>query len=448
MNAVVKAVLPGSPAFGSIITPGDILRRINNCLVEDILDYMYLSYEEELLIELRSQEGKIKLVKLSKQEGADIGLEFDSFLMDNERSCGNKCVFCFIDQLPKGMRETLYYKDDDLRLSFLQGNYITLSNLSENDISRIVELRISPINVSIHTMNPVLRAYMLGTKRAAQGIGILEYLAGNNIVTNCQIVCCPGVNDGDELSYTIKELMNLGESINSVSIVPVGLSKHREGLSELRSFDTELARKTIHLVNEFGDKCLKEQGKRKFYCADELYIIAKLDLPSDEYYEEFPQLENGVGMMRLFISEFEEALEYYDMAEDRNPGLDSLEIENDENKPFSIATGTAAKEFLSKLMVTASKKHDRISGTIYEIKNDYFGESITVSGLLTGRDIIAQLKGKDLGHRLLIPRNMLKSDEDIFLDDITLEQLSEALEIPVRVVVQNGADFLKAILGH
>jgi putative radical SAM enzyme (TIGR03279 family) len=441
MNAVIKSITPGSPASRTTITPGDVLRKINGNIIGDVLDYRFFSYDSRLLIELHGKTGRIKLVKLRKPEGADVGLEFDTFLMDKERSCANKCIFCFIDQLPEGMRETLYYKDDDVRLSFLQGNYITLTNLMRHDVERIIKQRISPINVSVHTLDPVLRAFMTGAKSGSAGTGTIEALAEAGIQLNCQIVCCPGINDGEELSKTLDGLMKLGSSINSVSVVPVGLTKHRRGLTELQPYDEALALQTIKLVDGFGETNLKRVGSRCFFCADELYLMAGLELPPHEFYEDYPQLENGVGMMRLFITEFEEAL---DSARER------ASFQAKEPSPcllYSLVTGTLAAEKLTNLLKTVSEKYGTIMGDVHGIRNEFFGESVTVSGLVTGGDIITQLKGKELGSRLLIPQNMLRYGENIFLDDITVDEVSEALGVPIRIVKQNGADLVNAILG-
>jgi len=456
MDAVVVSVQPGSPASGTIIKPGDTLRKINGSRVVDVLDYMYLSYDRRLILELSGTDGKMKLVRINKPEGTDVGLEFDTYLMDNERSCANKCIFCFIDQLPGGMRKTLYYKDDDVRLSFLQGNYVTLTNLSQSDINRIIERRISPINVSVHTLDPELRAFMLGTKDGAAGIGALHAFAGAGITLNCQIVCCPGINDETELLRTMEELYALGPCVNSVSVVPVGLTKHRQGLPQLRPFDLEHAFRTIRKVEDFSVGCLRERGMIMFFCADELYIRAGIALPPDEFYEEYPQLENGVGMMRLFITEFEEALCKFEI---RNPefgvggGTDTFGNRNPEfgacgdRDDFTIVTGVAAGEYLTNLLKTASEKCGKIPGKVISVRNDFFGDSVTVSGLVTGGDIIAQLRGRDLGSRILIPQNMLRRGQDVFLDDITVPELSERLGVDVRIVKQHGADFLSALMG-
>ena len=452
MNAIVKTITPGSPAADTIIKPGDALRKINGEIITDVLDYAFYSYDSRLMLEFTSPDGKIKLIRLDKPEGVDIGVEFETFLMDKERSCANKCIFCFIDQLPKGMRKTLYYKDDDVRLSFLQGNYVTLTNLSSRDIERIIKQRISPINVSVHTLDPELRSFMLGGERGGTGIDSLKELTNARVTLNCQIVCCPRINDGPELSKTIEGLIGLGPCINSVSVVPVGLTKHRQGLMKLDAFDKKLALQTVRQVEQYGEKCLESRGSRVVFCADELYMMAELELPAGEFYEDYPQLENGVGMMRLFISQFENALAY-------------KEPPKAEIQPFSLITGTLAHPYLNNILIAAQEKYDTIAargatpqaskqlynydtirGEIYAIKNNYFGQSVTVSGLLTGSDIIAQLSGKPLGKRLLIPQNMLRRGEDVFLDDVTVEEVSEALGVRTRVVKQDGAELLRVIL--
>ena len=408
------------------------MRKINGNVIKDILDYKYRSYDARLFLELCGAGGKLKLVRIRKPEGADIGLEFESFLMDAQRSCANKCIFCFIDQLPRGMRESLYYKDDDVRLSFLHGNYVTLTNLSQRDIDRITGLRISPINVSIHTLDPELRNFMLQSKKGAAGITALKTLAEAGITLNCQIVCCPGVNDGAALTRSIEGLCALGPAVNSVSVVPVGLTKHRQGLVPLSPVSREHAIEIVRQVGHYGEKCLRRRGSRVFFCADELYIKAGLKLPPHEYYEDYPQLENGVGMMRLFITEFVEETT-------KTSGRRSV---------FSIATGTAACKYLTNLLKMYTKKCDKITGKVFAVRNDFFGDSVTVSGLVTGGDLIAQLIGRDLGERLLIPQNMLRHGGDIFLDDVTVPDVSEALGVPIRVVRQDGADLLRAITGR
>jgi len=439
MNAVIKAIIPNSPASKTKAAPGDVLHKINGNVICDILDYEYHSYDSSLFIELSCHYGKVKLIQLYKPEGSGIGLEFETFLIDKERHCVNKCIFCFIDQLPKGMRESLYYKDDDIRLSLLQGNYVTLTNISRIDVARIIQMRVSPINVSIHTLDPKLRSFMLGGIQGGEGIKAFKTLAKNGITLNSQIVCCPGINDGYELSKTIRKLIRIGQRINSVSIVPVGLTKHRQGLKELRPFDKELALRTVRKVERYGEKCLRLRGSRVFYCADELYMMAGLELPYNEFYESYPQLQNGVGMMRLFITEFENAL----LDNGENERISPLTASS-----YSIVTGVLAHPYLTNISKSLSSRYDKIKCDVYAIENRYFGESITVSGLVTGGDIIAQLIGKKLGSKLLIPRNMLRFGEEVFLDDITVCDLSKALGVPVRIVEQDGADLLRALLGN
>ena len=366
-------------------------------------------------------------------------------------NCKNKCIFCFIDQLPKGMRETLYCKDDDVRMSFLHGNYVTLTNLTPGDIARIIKLQIKRINVSIHTLNPKLREYMIG-RGDKNSYRYLKILAKAGIKLNCQIVCCPGINDGRELSETIKGLIKLGRGVQSVSIVPVGLTKHRQGLTQLRPFDRELARKTIRQVEHYGAICHKMRGSTVFYCADELYMMAGIKLPSNEFYEEYPQLENGVGMMRLFITEFKKAA---------SAGLKKLRCCSAGNirltgRNVTLITGTLAFPYLTKLLQDFIKNYDTIEDeqalfhtfealSIMAVRNDFFGESITVSGLVTGSDIIAQLKDIKPGSLLLIPQNMLRHNDDVFLDDVTVSDISKALDVEVKVIKQNGAQLFKAL---
>ena len=432
MGSVVKSVDVQSPAHKAGVRAGDTLLKIDGHEISDVLDYLYYSYDKKLVLELLSADGKMKKLRLSKKEGADAGLEFESYLMDNPRACCNRCVFCFVDQLPRGMRSTLYFKDDDARLSFLQGNYVTLTNLSEKEVQRIIDLKISPINVSVHSTDEELRSYLLGTKKGADGLRSLKRLAEAKITLNCQIVCCPGINDGENLMKTMRDLAEMFPSVQSVSIVPVGLTGHREGLENLRPFDKCGAEKLIADITAFSDECLEKFGTRMFFCADELYIAADMELPSDEFYEDYPQLENGVGMMRLLITEFESELQEPMLAD---------------GAEFSVATGVAAANYLTNLLYIANKECDIISGKVFGIRNEFFGETINVAGLVTGSDIISQLSGKNLGSRLLISRNMLRQGENVFLDDITVEELSEKLGVPVRVVEQDGGDLLHAFSG-
>lgn len=422
-----------SPLRGRVRV-GDKLLSINGHEVEDVLDYRYWSYEPQLTLVFRSADGGEYSVKARKGEGEDLGLDFEEYLMDRPWGCSNRCKFCFIDQLPKGLRKTLYFKDDDARLSFLTGSYITLTNLSERELERICVLKISPINVSVHATDGALRAELMGNPKAADIMGPLKRLAAAGIVMDCQIVCCPGWNDRGQLSRTMSDLAGLYPGVNSVSIVPVGLTKHREGLAELRPFDRESAAETIDRVEAFAEECLLRLGSRVFWCSDELYLKAGREVPADGYYEEYSQLENGVGLMRLLETEFMAALRLAEPDE----GMGGR---------FTIATGVAAAPLLEKLLQTAHKKCAKIDGRVYAVVNDFFGHTIDVAGLVTGGDLIAQLRGKDLGERLLIPHTMLRHGEGVFLDDVTLEQASEALGVPVTPIGGSGGELLDAMLG-
>ena len=437
MISVVKSIRQNSPASESIISQGDVLRKINGNIIKDVLDYQFHSYDSRLKLEILGTNGKVKIVSLKKPEGADLGIEFESFLMDKERTCENKCIFCFMNQLPTGMRSSLYYKDDDVRLSFLHGNYVTLTNLSKADVRRIIEYRISPINVSVHSLDPALRSFMMGNSKGGKSLNIIKEFAQGGIMLNCQIVCCPGVNSGKELRKTIERLMKLGTAVNSVSIVPVGLTKYRERLHPIEPFNKELALKTVRLVSHFARMCFRKRGSRVFFCADELYMMAGLDLPGDKYYEDYPQLENGVGMMRLFITEFENV---FNKKRAHAPCLGSTDTK------ISIATGELAYPYIKNLVDKVAEKCGTIDCKVHAVTNDFFGHGITVSGLITGGDILAQLSGKDLGSKLLIPQNMLKHGENVLLDDVTIAQLSEKMSVPVKVVGQSGEEFFNALI--
>ena len=431
MSNKIVSVDENSPARNKV-RPGDELLKINGNEIVDVLDYKYFSYEPSLLLTLRAPEGGYRVVKVNKAEGQDLGLNFETYLMDQARACRNRCLFCFVDQLPRGMRRTLYFKDDDARLSFLTGNYITLTNLSERELQRIIDLKISPIHVSVHATEPEMRAKLLGNPDAARGYELMQRLAAGGIEMECQIVCCPGINDGAVLDRSMRELTALWPQVNSVSIVPVGLTKHREKLPALTPFDRPHALETVRQVEAYGDECMKRLGSRVFFCADELYLKAGLEPPPDEWYEGYPQLENGVGLLRLLTTEFTDALS---------------EGAACDGKPFSIATGVAAAPFLNRLFTLAKEKCDTLQGNVFPIENDFFGHTIDVAGLVTGGDLIAQLRGKPLGDRLLIPVNMLRHGEGVFLDDVTLEDVTSALGVPVRVVRQDGRDLLAAMCG-
>ena len=431
MDNIISKIEDNSP-LKHRIRVGDTLLAINGKEVIDVLDYKFFGYDPEVSVTVRTPDGLEHTVHVAKAEGQDLGLEFETYLMDKPRSCANNCVFCFIDQLPKGMRRTMYFKDDDARLSFLLGNYITMTNLSDREIQRICDLHISPINVSVHATNPELRIKMLRNRFAGRCIDIMRRFAAAGIIMNCQIVCCPGLNDGGELERTMRELAEMYPAVHSVSIVPVGLTKFREGLYELKPFTPEHAGETIDLVTDFGDKCIEKFGTRLFFCSDEMYICANRELPDDEFYEEHTQLENGVGMIRLLEAEFKSALSL----SDKPDGV-----------PFSIACGVSVAPFFEKLVCAAREKYDNIDGRVYAIENDFFGHSINVTGLITGGDLINQLKGKDLGERLFISQNMLRRDEMDFLDDVLLEDAVTALGVPIYPIGQDGFDLWDAISG-
>lgn len=432
MKNVIKCVEEGSPLFGKVQRGYELL-SINGNLIRDVLDYKYFSYESRLLLEFRTPEGKIKLIRLRKPEGLDLGLEFETYLMDRPRSCANRCVFCFIDQNPAGMRKSIYFKDDDARLSFLMGCYITLTNLSQREIQRIIDLRISPVNISVHTTDPELRVKMLQNKRAGEVMELMQRFARAGITMNCQIVCCPQINDGAALQRSLEDLRSLYPAVNSVSVVPLGLTKHRAGLPCLQPFTAEHAGETIDLVEAFGEKCLASLGTRLAFCADELYIKAGRTLPEDAFYEAHTQLENGVGMIRLMESEFHLALKF---------------AGEPDGVPFSVATGAAAAPYIENLLCTARGKYDILNGRVYTIRNEFYGESVTVAGLITGRDLICQLRGRELGKRLFISANMLRQEEMDFLDGVTLEEAAQALGVEIIPLPEDGGALCDAFFGH
>ncbi|MBO5555733.1 MAG: DUF512 domain-containing protein [Oscillospiraceae bacterium] len=431
MENIIRSIDPGSPLEGRAQV-GDRLLAINGKTVLDVLDYKFYAYDRHLKVLLRRPDGGEYQVEVRKSEGGDLGLDFETYLMDTPRSCANNCVFCFIDQLPKGMRKTMYFKDDDARLSFLLGNYITLTNLSKREIQRIIDLHVSPVNVSVHTTNPELRCRMLKNPRAGESIETMRRFAAAGIVMNCQIVCCPGWNDGAELQRTMEDLAEMYPGVHSVSIVPVGLTRYREGLEKLTPFTPEHAAETIDQITAFGDRCREKYGSRIFFCGDELYLKAGRLLPPDEFYEEYTQLENGVGMLRLMETEFCSALKLAD---------------EPDGVPFAIATGVSAAPFFARLLELARERFPGLHGRVYPIENDFFGHSINVSGLITGQDLIGQLKGRDLGQRLFISQNMLRRQEMDFLDDVTLEEACAALGVPIYPIEEDGFALLDAISG-
>jgi len=396
---------------------------------------MYYGYDAHLAVELESADGKRRVVKVRKREGQDLGVDFEDYLMDCPMECTNNCKFCFVDQMPPGMRKSLYFKDDDARMSFLTGSYITLTNLTDRELQRICDLKISPVNVSVHTTNPELRADLMGNLAAADIMERIQKLSDAGITMNCQIVCCPGLNDGEQLLNSIHDLATFYPHVSSVAVVPVGLTKYRAGLAPLKLFTPEQAGKTIDLVETFAAQCQAYYGSRIVYCSDEFYLKAGRPLPDDDYYEDYVQLDNGVGMLRLLKTEFDAALKMVDASEG-------------DGVPFSIATGTAAGPFIEKLLMTAVEKCGKINGQVFAIDNDFFGHDINVAGLVTAQDMIRQLTGKPLGERLLIPDNMLRHGETVFLDDLTVADVENALHVKVVQVPQDGTELLFAMLGE
>lgn len=455
MSSKIKIciVQPGSIAEEAGIEAGDFLLSINEKAIKDIFDYRYHQASEELLLEIEKSDGEVWEIEVDKDESEDLGLEFEDSLIDGAKSCTNKCIFCFIDQLPKGMRETVYFKDDDSRLSFLTGNYVTLTNVKNEELHRIIHYRMSPINVSVHTTNPELRKFMLGNRFAGDVLDKIRLLTDNGIEVNCQIVLCRDINDKEELDRTIGDLAQLYPSINSVSIVPVGISRHREGLYNLIPFDRESSLGVIDQVHKWQDKLLKEYHSRMIYLSDEFYINAGVDIPKISYYEDFPQIENGVGMLALFTKEVREALKHKGYVRRRkSSGNTDSDMERErshtlQNRKVSIATGRLVYKNIIQLIDEIKKVYDGIEVNVYDIKNNFFGQYVTVSGLLTGTDIIEQLREKDLGQELLISRSMLRSGEHVLLDDCTVEKIEMELGVNIRIVENDGADFVNAVIG-
>lgn len=427
----IKSIIHGSPAQRAGIMPEDFLLSVNGQEIKDVLDYMFYAAETAVDLEIIRNDTTLSF-HIDKDEYDDIGLEFETFLMDSKQSCRNKCVFCFIDQMPPDMRETLYFKDDDARLSFLQGNYVTLTNLEQSDIDRIIKMKLN-INVSVHTTNPELRVKMMNNRFAGEKLQYIYQLAENGIKLNCQIVCCPNLNDGDELRRSLKDLGGLMPNISSMAVVPVGLTKFREGLFPLTCFTKESAGETIDIISEYQEIFLEKFGTRTVFPSDEFFLIAQRELPPMEYYEDFPQYENGVGMLRSLIDEFEKALE-------------TAEWEGGK-RHVSIATGYSPYEVIKGLAGKAEKYFPLLKCDVYRIRNDFFGETITVTGLITGQDLISQLKGKSMGDNLLISMSMLRRDSTEFLDDLTVEEVEKEIGVKIRPVLNDGYELLDAIMG-
>ena len=428
---VIKRVLPGSIAEELELEPGDELLSVNGQQIEDVFDYHYLINDEYLEILIRKPDQEEWELEIEKDFEEDLGIEFDSSLMDEYRSCRNKCIFCFIDQMPKGMRDTLYFKDDDSRLSFLQGNYVTLTNMSDHDIDRIIRYHLSPINISFQTTNPELRCRMLNNRFAGDIFPKVQRLYEAGIEMNGQIVLCKGINDGEELERSIRDLSKYLPHLRSVSIVPVGLSRYREDLYPLEPFTKEDAQKVLDTVKKWQEQLYPQYGLHFIHCSDEWYILAQQPIPREEEYDGYLQLENGVGMVRLLESEVLEELS------NRKP--------DDRKRRISIATGKLAAPFIRENISHIQKLYPGIEVNVYSIRNDFFGEMITVSGLVTGQDLKKQLAGRELGECLLIPCNMLRAGENVFLDDVTVEELEAALGVPVEVVDEDGASLVRAV---
>ncbi len=427
----ITGVISQSPASRAGIADGDVLVSMNGHAVHDVLDYMFYAAETQLHLILKRGEMQYEC-DIQKDEYDDLGLEFASYLMDEKMRCRNQCVFCFIDQMPPGMRETLYFKDDDARLSFLQGNYVTLTNMTQEDIERIIHMKLN-INVSVHTTNPELRCKMMKNRFAGEKLAYLWQMADAGIQLNCQIVLCPTLNDGEELRRTLTDFGRMMPNLQSVAVVPVGLSKYRDGLYPLTPFNKESAAAAIDLIAEFQERFLSEFGTRTVFPSDEFFLLAEREIPDGDYYEGYPQYENGVGMLRSLADEFHAALE--DAEPEQLP------------RTVTIATGRSPYEFLSALTAEAVQKWDGLTCNVIPIRNDFFGESITVTGLITGQDLIAQLKGKDLGDELLLSSSMIRRDSDVFLDDVTIGEVEEALQTKIRLTANDGYELLDAILG-
>lgn len=431
---IIQSVRPGSIAEELGIEPGDILLEIDGQVIEDIFDYQFYVESEELLVVIRKANGEEWELEIEKDVDEDLGIDFGKGLMDEYHSCHNKCIFCFIDQMPPGMRETLYFKDDDSRLSFLQGNYVTLTNMSEHDVERIIKYRLEPINISFQTMNPELRCRMLHNRFAGESLKKADILYEAGIEMNGQIVLCKGINDGEELEYSIRELTRYLPNLQSVSVVPVGLSKYRDGLEPLEPFGKEDAEAVIDTIERWQETLYEQYGKHVVHASDEWYLLAGRELPEEERYDGYLQLENGVGMLRLLHNEFTEAL--------------AAEQGDNEVRELSLSTGKLAYPTICTLMEQMKEKFPDTTVHVYPIRNDFFGERITVSGLVTGQDLTAQLKGQKLGERLLIPCNMLRVDEDVFLDDYTVADVEKTLQVPLNIVKSSGQNLLDTVLGR
>lgn len=445
---IINRITPGSIAEEMEIEAGDVLVSINGNEIEDVFDYHYMVNDEYLEVLIRKADGEEWELEIEKEYNEDLGIEFENGLMDDYKSCTNKCIFCFIDQMPPGMRETLYFKDDDSRLSFLQGNYITLTNMKDKDLDRIIQYHLAPINISVQTTNPELRCMMLHNRFASDALKKIDRLYEAGIQMNGQIVLCKGVNDGEELERSIRDLTKYLPYMESVSVVPVGLSKYREGLYPLEPFTKEDAIEVIETIEKWQNICMEEHDMHFVHASDEWYMLAERPLPEENSYDGYLQLENGVGMMRLLMNEFIDALEDAKDAEHKEDMMTVLKEEFDGHHKVSLVTGRLAAPFLREMAEAFMKEFPGYEVEVVDIRNDFFGEQITVSGLITGQDLLAQTKEKELGNVLAIPCNMLRMGERVFLDDVTVEDVENALQVPVLIVKSSGFALLEAMFGY
>lgn len=431
MAVKIFDVTTGSHADKAGIKKGETLLSINSNEIVDVLDYRFYQVNRKLTLEVADENKNVRTIEMTKGEYEEIGLEFETYLMDKQHSCRNKCIFCFIDQLPKGMRESLYFKDDDSRLSFLFGNYITLTNITEHEIDRIIKMHISPINVSVHTTNPELRCKMMNNRFAGDTLKYLKRFADAGITLNCQIVSCPGINDGDELVRTLNDLENLG--VNMTAIVPVGLTRYRENLYPLVPYNKETAGQTIDIIEKMGDECVKKHGRRIFFPGDEFYLLAEREIPSPEFYEDFSALEDGIGMIAY-------------LTDDVGWKLEELDADESLCHKVTIACGEGVFPYMKRIMSMINEKFPNITINTRAIKNNFFGGGVNVSGLVTGGDLIDQLRGDDLGDRLIIPSSMLRFENDLFLDDVSTDDVERELGVTLVPVNNNGNDLVEAVI--
>ena len=431
MAVKIFDVTTGSHADKAGIKKGETLLSINSNEIVDVLDYRFYQVNRKLTLEVADEDKNVRTIEMTKGEYEEIGLEFETYLMDKQHSCRNKCIFCFIDQLPKGMRESLYFKDDDSRLSFLFGNYITLTNITEHEIDRIIKMHISPINVSVHTTNPELRCKMMNNRFAGDTLKYLKRFADAGITLNCQIVSCPGINDGDELVRTLTDLENLG--VNMTAIVPVGLTRYRENLYPLVPYNKETAGQTIDIIEKMGDECVKKHGRRIFFPGDEFYLLAEREIPSPEFYEDFSALEDGIGMIAY-------------LTDDVGWKLEELDADESLCHKVTIACGEGVFPYMKRIMSMINEKFPNITINTRAIKKNFFGGGVNVSGLVTGGDLIDQLRGDDLGDRLIITSSMLRFENDLFLDDVSTDDVERELGVTLVPVNNNGNDLVEAVI--